>query len=151
MEKMGKYPVIFLSLKAAKQPDFHMSYEVLKSEIAKEYERHRYVLESENLISSYKEQYRKLMNQRADKAEYSQSLKFLSLCLEKYHGSKAVILIDEYDVPLENAYFRGFYEEMLDFIRPFLEAGLKTNASLEFSVITGQPSHQQGKYFYGTE
>ena len=56
--------------------------------------------------------------------------------LYKETGEKVIILLDEYDVPLENAYFRGFYDEMIDFIRSLFEAGLKTNDALKFSVIT---------------
>jgi hypothetical protein len=69
--------------------------------------------------------------------EYSRSVRFLSKCLEDYHGRKVVILIDEYDVPLENSWSRGFYQEMTDFIRPLLSSALKDNPHLQFSVITG--------------
>ena len=69
--------------------------------------------------------------------EYVKAFAFLSECLFKYHGEKAIILIDEYDVPLENAYFEGFYDEMIDFIRSLFESALKTNPYLEKSVITG--------------
>ncbi|MRY42799.1 AAA family ATPase, partial [Parabacteroides distasonis] len=68
---------------------------------------------------------------------YAKSIQFLSICLEKYHGKKTIILIDEYDVPLENAFFEGFYDRMIAFIRSLFESALKTNSSLEFSVITG--------------
>lgn len=77
------------------------------------------------------------MNHNASTAEYTHSLKFLSDCLERYHHQKVIILIDEYDVPLENAYFRGFYERMTDFVRSLLESALKTNENLQFAVITG--------------
>ena len=65
------------------------------------------------------------------------SLFYLSQCLEKYYGEKVIILIDEYDVPLENSYFEGFYDKMIKFIRSLFESALKTNDSLEFAVITG--------------
>ena len=65
------------------------------------------------------------------------SIYFLSNCLEKYHDKKVIILIDEYDVPLENSYFEGFYDKMVKFIRSLFESALKTNDSLEFAVITG--------------
>lgn len=69
--------------------------------------------------------------------KYSSSLKLLSMYLEKHYNEKVVILLDEYDVSLENAYFRGFYREMVDFIRSLFESALKTNDALEFAVITG--------------
>ena len=72
-----------------------------------------------------------------DKTLYADSLRFLSECLKKYHGVNTIILLDEYDVPLENAFFRGFYEQMIDFIRSLFESALKTNDCLQFAVVTG--------------
>ena len=134
---MGKYPVIFLSMKSARQPDFRMAYESLTDEIVKEYERHSYLLEGDVLTAAQKKRYNAVLDYSAGQAVYAKSLLFLSGCLEKYHHNKTVILIDEYDVPLENAYFRGFYDEMADFIRSLFESALKTNDSLQFSVVTG--------------
>lgn len=134
---MGRYPVISLSLKSAKQPDPETAYYTLTEAIADEFKRHRYILRTDALIEQEKEKYEALMTQRAQRAEYVTALKFLSDCLRKYHGISAVILIDEYDVPLENAYFEGFYEEMISFVRSVFESALKTNDSLEFAVITG--------------
>ena len=79
----------------------------------------------------------KIVNNDKDMSLYITALKFLSDCLNKYHNEKVIILIDEYDVPLENAFFEGFYKEMIGFIRSLFESALKTNSSLEFSVITG--------------
>ncbi len=135
---MGKYPVINLSLKSAKQPDFAMAYHVLRDDISKEFARHRYVLQdSKRLTEADREKYEQLMNREAEMADYATSLKFLSNCLNLYHNEKVIILLDEYDVPLENAYFAGFYDKMTDFIRSLFESALKTNDSLEFAVITG--------------
>lgn len=134
---MGQYPVIFLSLKSAKQPDFDMAYESLVDEIAREYERHRYVLEDDVLLTANKDKYISIMERKAERIDYAKALKFLSDCLKSYHKKNAIILIDEYDVPLENSYFCGFYDEMITFIRSLFESALKTNDSLEFAVITG--------------
>ena len=79
----------------------------------------------------------KIVSKSDDMSLYITALKFLSHCLEKYHNKKAIILIDEYDVPLESAFFKGFYDEMIDFLRSLFESALKTNVSLEFAVITG--------------
>ena len=68
---------------------------------------------------------------------YATSLKTLSVCLKKYHNKNVIILLDEYDVPLENAYYEGFYKEMVGFIRSLFESALKTNDALERAVITG--------------
>ena len=132
-----QYPVIFLTLKSAKQPDFEMAYGALADEIYNEFVRHRYVLQSDALLPIEKERYENLINRRAAKEELAKAFAFLSMCLFKYHKKKTIILIDEYDVPLENAYFRGFYDEMIDFIRSLFESALKTNPYLEKSVITG--------------
>ena len=132
-----QYPVIFMTLKSAKQPNFEMAYGALADEIYNEFMRHRYVLQSDALLPIEKERYENLINRRAGKEELAKAFAFLSMCLFKYHKKKTIILIDEYDVPLENAYFRGFYDEMIDFIRSLFESALKTNPYLERSVITG--------------
>ena len=132
-----KYPVISLTMKSAKQPDFEMAYASLIDEIAKEYRRHSYVLNTDRLLASEKKRFEAVMNREADRIDYAKSLEFLSYCLSLYAGKNTIILIDEYDVPLENAYFEGFYKEMTDFVRSLFESALKTNPHLEFAVITG--------------
>ena len=134
---MGKYPVITLSLKSAKQPDFEMAYQCMVQDIAYEYDRHSYVLCGNVLSGTQKDIYKRIMDRQGERVQYATSLKFLAECLKKYHGRNAIILVDEYDVPLENAYFRGFYEEMVDFLRSLFESALKTNDNLAFAVITG--------------
>lgn len=134
---LGKYPVINLSLKSGRQLDFEMARDSLIDEIQKEYERHSYLLRGDLLSETNREKYESFMNGKADKREYVRSLAFLTRCLEISHREKTILLIDEYDVPLENAYIEGFYKEMLDFIRSLFESALKSNSSLEFAVITG--------------
>jgi hypothetical protein len=132
----GKYPVIFLTFKDTKMADFENSYTQLKNIIADEFARHEYAAEK---IPSQRERnlFKKLADGDGSVGDYSVALKFLSKCLENYHGQRAVILIDEYDVPIENSWSRGFYKEMIDFIRPLLGSALKDNPYLQFSVITG--------------
>ena len=137
VEQMGKYPVINLTLKSAKQPVFESAYGKLKYEIAEEYKRHLAVLESTNISSADKELFQRIADGEAGYDNYTGSLKFLSKCLYQMTGKSTVILIDEYDVPLENAYFRGFYDRMVHFIRALFESALKTNDHLQFCVITG--------------
>ncbi len=134
---LGQYPVIFMSLKSAKQPTFEMSTEKLQEALVKEYKRHRYLLDSDNISEEDKERYHSILKMNVGLSAYATALQFLSECLEQYHGQKVIILLDEYDVPLENAYFNGFYDEMVSFIRSLFESALKTNGSLEFAVITG--------------
>ena len=137
LKHQQQYPVIFMTLKSAKQPNFEMAYGALADEIYNEFMRHRYVLQSDALLPIEKERYENLLNRRADEKEVAKAFAFLSECLFKYHKKKAIILIDEYDVPLENAYFEGFYDKMIKFIRSLFESALKTNPYLEKSVITG--------------
>ena len=136
LKHQQQYPVIFLTLKSAKQPTYEMAYACLVDEICKEFERHSYVLQGE-LSQRNREIFERISLGKGSDDEYATAFAFLSECLFKYHKKKAIILIDEYDVPLENAYFRGFYDEMIDFIRSLFESALKTNPYLEKSVITG--------------
>ena len=133
----GKYPVIKLSLKSAKQRDFDTAYKCIVNEIAEEYDRHSYLLKSDCLTEDEKKKYEIIRGEKAGYQQYAVALKFLSRYLERYHGKKTILLIDEYDVPLENAWFNGFYEEMIAFIRSLFESALKTNDHLEFAVVTG--------------
>lgn len=134
---MGKYPVISLSLKSGKQPSFDMAVESIKDEIIGEYNRHNDVVESSKILENEKKRFKEIQNNEATPVQFAKALKFLSDCLFKVYGEKVIILIDEYDVPLENAYFCGFYQEMIEFIRSLFESALKTNLSLEFAVVTG--------------
>ena len=94
-------------------------------------------MDSAVLTEEEKTDYISIMEQRAEYQKYAVAIEFLSACLEKYHGKGAVILIDEYDVPLENAWFEGFYDQMIKFIRALFESALKTNVHLSFAVVTG--------------
>ena len=137
LKHQQQYPVIFLTLKSAKQPTYALAYMELKKRISEEYKRHRYILQREILTADEKARFEAISAIMDDDSLYTDALGFLSMCLAKYHGKSTFILIDEYDVPLENAYFRGFYDEMIDFIRSLFESALKTNPYLEKSVITG--------------
>ena len=137
MDKQGRYPVINLTMKSTRQPSYEMAYNVLRKTIAEEFRRHRYVCRENILESDEKQRFQDIIEGIADPDDYATALAFLSRCLRKYHESNVVILIDEYDVPMENAYFRGFYDQMMDFIRSLFESALKTNEALELAVLTG--------------
>ncbi len=134
---MGKYPVINLTLKSAKQPTFEIAYKKIIEAISDEFKKYSEILSKNVLFEDEKETFTSIMLQKADISIYNTSLQFLSKCLKRYYNKNVIILIDEYDVPLENAFFRGFYNEMIDFIRSLFESALKTNEYLEFAVITG--------------
>ena len=133
---MGKYPVITLTLKAGKQSTFESAYKQLIWQISMEFERHSYLLDSD-MSDEMLERYKSILGGYANLDVFKASIQFLSGCLEKYYEKKVIILIDEYDVPLENAFVCGFYDKMIDFIRALFESALKTNSSLDFAVITG--------------
>ena len=137
LQHQQQYPVIFLSLKSAKQPNFEEAYKKICRALAEEFRRHQYLLEGNSLADDQKIMFQKIMAEQADYSAYNDALKFLSECLWQYHGKNTIILIDEYDVPLENAYLEGFYDQMISFIRSLFESALKTNPYLEKSVITG--------------
>lgn len=137
MSHQGKYPVIHLSLKSGKQPEYQMAYEVLVNQIIGEYKRHYYLMKQADMFETDKKKYMDILNGDANASDYATALAFLSECLANYHKKQVIVLIDEYDVPLENAYFEGFYDKMVTFIRSLFESVLKTNPYLEFAVITG--------------
>ncbi|GHU92347.1 hypothetical protein FACS189479_01000 [Spirochaetia bacterium] len=133
---MGHYPVVFLTFKDARQQSFEPAYTVLKNSIAGEFGRHMYILQDERLAGK-KEQYERIMLGTGSLNEYSYALKFLSECLSIHYGKKTIILIDEYDVPLEASWVNHYYNDMVDFIRTLLGMALKDNPFLEFAAITG--------------
>lgn len=133
---MGQYPVIYLTFKDTKKESFEESYQQFQMLIAEEYKRHDFLLESIERVQD-KDKYNLIAMGKADRVAYQNAILFLSKCLETYYGKKPVVLIDEYDVPLENAFTRGFYNKMIDFIRSLFESGLKDNASLGFAAVTG--------------
>ncbi len=134
---MGQYPVISISLKSMKQPTWEESFMQFKEIIACEFERHYECLNNSRLVGRKYKRIQDVINDTADNAVYNTALKLLSDCLYEVYGQKVIVLIDEYDVPLENAYFNGFYNEMINLIRSVFESVLKTNDSLEFAIMTG--------------
>ena len=125
-----------MSFKDAEAGNYDETCYFFKTMIAAEFRRHNYVkvkiADNKNL-----EKFEELASGEGDIYAYKQSLKLLSNCLEDYHGRKAVILIDEYDVPLQKSLLCNYYNDMINFIRPLLGSALKDNPHLQFSVITG--------------
>ena len=134
---MGQYPVINISLKGMKQNSFNDAFEQFKNIVISEYERHDYILSSDKLKPVQRKKFEAIYNGIADDKVYLNALKNLSDCLMTYYSKKVIVLIDEYDVPLQNAHLNRFYDEMINLIRSVFESVLKTNDSLEFAVLTG--------------
>ena len=138
MAYQGKYPVISISLKSMKQKNFTLAFETYKYLIKSEYSRHKDFIFSRNVLDEEeKARYLSFIQVDATETMYNQAIGFLSNCLKKAYQQNVIILIDEYDVPLENAYHEGFYDDMTNLIRSCFESALKTNPSLEFAVLTG--------------
>ena len=138
MAYQGQYPVISVSLKSMKQKNFTLAFETYKYLIKSEYSRHKDFIFSKNVLDEEeKARYLSFIHVDATETMYNQAIGFLSNCLKKAYQQNVIILIDEYDVPLENAYHEGFYDDMTNLIRSCFESALKTNPSLEFAVLTG--------------
>lgn len=141
-EYMGKYPVIFLSLKGVEGLTYEEAFEAFVRIMGKEVNRVSFLADSDKLTQIEREQYKGLTimkNGRLafDKEKLVSSLQLLSQLLYKHYGKKAVILIDEYDVPLDKAFQNGYYNEMILLIRGLFRQALKTNEFLQFAVLTG--------------
>lgn len=141
-EYMGKYPVIFLSLKGVEGLTYEEAFEAFVRIMGKEVNRVSFLADSDKLTQIEREQYKGLTimkNGRLafDKEKLISSLQLLSQLLYKHYGKKVVILIDEYDVPLDKAFQNGYYKEMVSLIRGLFGQALKTNEFLQFAVLTG--------------
>lgn len=136
-EYMGKYPVVFVSLKNVDGLTFDDAYAMLCSVINREARRFQYLLESDKLTDIDKNTLIRLYSDKLDTATIRDGLLILSELLLQHYGQKTILLIDEYDVPLDKAYQHGYYDEMLDLIRTMFGTALKTNDSLYFAVMTG--------------
>ena len=141
-EYMGKFPVIFISLKNVEGLDFETALYRFVEIIGREAERFYFLLDSEKLTVNEKERYKTLI--RLDNGRYSMdvnilasALRLLSELLYKHYGKKTIIIIDEYDVPLDKAFQNGYYREMVSLIRAMFGDALKTNDFLQFAVLTG--------------
>ena len=132
---MGKYPVIFLSFKGVEGLEFASAKRMLCTIIDREIDRHYYLKTSDALTDEDRTLFTKMLHGQADNIE--DSIRMLSQLLYKHYGQKAVILIDEYDVPLDKAFQNGYYKEMVSIIRGLFGQALKTNEFLQFAVLTG--------------
>lgn len=141
-EYMGKYPVIFLSLKDVDGLKYENAKYRIMELIGREAERYFFLGDSDRLSENEKEQYKTVIalqngKYSMDENVLTSSLRLLSHLLFQHYGEKTVILIDEYDVPLDKAFQNGYYQEMVSLIRGLFGMALKTNDSLQFAVLTG--------------
>ena len=134
---MGKYPVVFVSLKDVDGLTFETAYQSLCQLLVAETTRLCFLQESDRLAANEKAFINRMLHEQYTEMDIRGSLKMLCSLLEKHYGQKPILLIDEYDVPLDKAYYHGYYPQMIDLIRAMFQSALKTNSSLFFAVLTG--------------
>ena len=134
-EHMGQYPVIFLSLKGVDGLNFEEAKSMLKITIRTEAQRHYELKKSEKVSEENRKLFNDILSGQDERIE--DSLRMLSQILFEHYGKKSIILIDEYDVPLDKAFQHGYYKEMVSLLRGMFGQALKTNEFLQFAVLTG--------------
>lgn len=137
MEEQGKHPVIFLTMKSAQNNRWEMLLISFKRLIAREYDKHSYLLKADTLTDTEKKYYQKILDMTASVEDYQISISYLTWFLYKYYNKKPIVLIDEYDAPLQCAYDYGFYDEAISYFKVFYNETLKTNLYLDFAILTG--------------
>jgi len=135
--EFGKYPVVYLTFKNAKQKDWKDTLIDLKKTIASEYRRHSYLLESEVLDDEEKRIYQEVMDIKADATDYTDVLKNLTEYLKRYFQKDSYIIIDEYDTPIQAGYIEGYFDEVSGFLKSVLLKGFKDNKALKQGIVTG--------------
>ena len=133
----GQYPVIFLSFKDVKCSSWQETFQKISKLISLEFMRHN-ELESSSVLSSYeKEQYHRFASENINEVDCQMGLQLLSLLLHKHYNKECVIIVDEYDTPIQQGHLCDFYNEIVDFMRNFFSGGLKDNPHLAFGFLTG--------------
>ena len=137
MAERGRYPVVFMTLKNFYSSSWESMYKSMQLMMQQTYGRFAYILESEELLGYEKEYIQRILTCQAELEEYQQSLQLLLQILYKVHHEYPVLLIDEYDAPLQQAYSHGFYDQAIAFWRSWFNGSLKDNEYLKFAVLTG--------------
>ena len=135
MSEQGKYPVIFISLKDLKENNWEECLESIKDIMYKVFNEYEFLREKLNLVE--KRQFDKIWEMTGNEKNFKTSLLDLSKYLNKYYSKKVIILIDEYDAPIINAFNNGYYNEAINFFQVFYSSALKTNDSLKYGILTG--------------
>ena len=135
MSEQGKYPVIFISLKDLKENSWEECLESLKDIMYKVFNEYEFLKEKLNFVE--KRQFDKIWEMTGNEKNFKTSLLDLSKYLNKYYSKKVIVLIDEYDSPIINAFDKGYYNEAIEFFQVFYSSALKTNDSLKYGILTG--------------
>ena len=133
----GKYPVIYVTFKDVKCETWESTYDFISKILRNEFERHSELLESSRLSSFEKKYYIDVLNGRANENDIAMAFLNLSRMLHEHHGTAPIIIIDEYDTPIQQGHMRGYYDQIIDFMRALFSGGLKDNPHLSYGFLTG--------------
>lgn len=145
----GKYPVIFLTFKDVKFDTWEATIDKIKALLQEEYGRHQELLASDKLSAYEKEYFRKILDSSANEVELTSALERLSKMLTSHYGKAPIIIIDEYDTPIQEGYAKDFYEEIIGFMRNFFSGAFKDNKNLSYGFLTGILRIAQESIFSG--
>ena len=133
----GKYPVIFVSFKDVKCNTWQETYDMLSMIICKEFQRHSELANSAKLTATEKQDFNNYLHEQFNEAKMMMSFSALSQMLHEHYGEKTIIIIDEYDTPIQQGHTKGFYDEVINFMRNLFSGGLKDNSHLAYGFMTG--------------
>jgi hypothetical protein len=136
-KEQGAYPVVYFSLKGCKGDNWESAANSLKEVIAREYKRHRYLLDSKVMIDGDKERFINIMSYKENIQNYQYAIKHLTEYLKAYFNKPVIVLIDEYDTPIQSGYLNDYFEDVIGFMKSMLVEGLKGNPYLKKAVLTG--------------
>lgn len=137
MKHRGIYPVIFISLKDGQSPSWEQMLNFFSLFLRRLYLQYAYLMKADTLDECMKEDYHRIVNRQADQTEMAFALTRLMEIMQAYYGQPVILLLDEYDAPIQYAWDHGYYEQCIGFMRQFLSSALKTNRALDFAVLTG--------------
>lgn len=137
MEHRGMYPVIFISLKDGQSSSWEQMLNFFRLFLRRLYLQYAYLIKADRLDACMKEDYYRIVNRQADQTEMAFALTRLMEMMQAYYGQPVILLLDEYDVPIQYAWDHGYYDQCIGFMRQFLSSALKTNRALDFAVLTG--------------
>ncbi|OUO45667.1 AAA family ATPase [Megasphaera sp. An286] len=137
MKHRGIYPVIFISLKDGQSPSWEQMLNFFSLFLRRLYLQYAYLMKADTLDECMKEDYHRIVNRQADQTEMAFALTRLMEMMQAYYGQPVILLLDEYDAPIQYAWDQGYYDQCIGFMRQFLSSALKTNRALDFAVLTG--------------
>lgn len=137
MKHRGIYPVIFISLKDGQSPSWEQMLNFFRLFLRRLYLQYAYLMKADTLDECMKEDYHRIVNRQADQTEMAFALTRLMEMMQAYYGQPVILLLDEYDAPIQYAWDHGYYDQCIGFMRQFLSSALKTNRALDFAVLTG--------------